>query len=95
MKIGAPTETIKGEKRVAMTPSSAVQIQKLGHSCLIQSGAGNHAKFSDADYEAVGVSVVKTAKELWKQADIIIKVRPPSDTEVKRLNPSKTLISFA
>ena len=95
MKIGVPTETSKGEKRVAMTPSSAVQIQKLGHSCFIQSGAGNHAKFSDADYEAVGVSVVKTAKELWKQADIIIKVRPPSDVEVKKLNADKTLISFA
>ncbi|MEH6458123.1 MAG: Re/Si-specific NAD(P)(+) transhydrogenase subunit alpha [Cocleimonas sp.] len=95
MKVGVPTETSKGEMRVAMTPSSAVQIQKLGHTCLIQSGAGNHAKFSDTDYETAGVSVVKTAAELWKQADIIIKVRPPSDIEIKKLKKNKTLISFA
>ena len=95
MKVGVPTEISTGEMRVAMTPSSAVQIQKLGHTCLIQSGAGNHAKFSDADYEAAGVTVIKTAAELWKQADIIIKVRPPSVTEVKKLNANKTLISFA
>jgi len=95
MKVGVPTETSKGEMRVAMTPSSAVQIQKLGHTCLIQSGAGNHAKFSDADYEAAGVTVIKTAAELWKQADIVIKVRPPFVAEVKKLSADKTLISFA
>lgn len=95
MKIGVPTETNKGEMRVAMTPNSAIQIQKLGHSCLIQSGAGSLAKFSDADYEAVGVKVIKTAAELWKQADVISKVRPPTDSEIKKLNADKTLISFA
>lgn len=95
MKIGVPTETTAGEMRVAMTPSSAEQIQKLGHTCLIQSGAGKNAQFSDADYEAAGVTVVKTAAELWKQADVIAKVRPPSVTETKKLNKDKTLISFA
>ncbi len=95
MKIGVPTETTAGEMRVAMTPSSAEQIQKLGHTCLIQSGAGKNAQFSDADYEAAGVTVVKTAAELWKQADVIAKVRPPSATETKKLNKDKTLISFA
>ena len=95
MRIGVPTETIKDEMRVAMTPSSALQIQKLGHSCLIQSGAGVNAKFSDADYEAAGVTILKTAQELWQQSDIIIKVRPPSDTEISKLKEDKTLISFA
>lgn len=95
MKIGVPTETIANEMRVAMTPSSAQQIQKLGHTCLIQSGAGKNAQFSDADYEAVGVTIVKTAAELWKQSDVIAKVRPPSDAETKKLNKKKTLISFA
>ena len=94
MKIGVPTETATGEMRVAMTPSSAAHIQKLGHTCLIQSKAGANAQFSDADYEAAGVTVVKTAAELWKQADVIAKVRPPSSTEIKRLDKSKTLISF-
>ncbi|MBB97198.1 MAG: NAD(P)(+) transhydrogenase (Re/Si-specific) subunit alpha [Rhodobacteraceae bacterium] len=94
MKIGTPKEVFEGEARVAMTPDSARQLQKLGHECLIESGAGLAAGFSDAAYEEAGVEVIKTAAQLYKAADIIAKVRPPSDTEVKRLGPSKTLISF-
>ncbi|SFQ95521.1 NAD(P) transhydrogenase subunit alpha [Poseidonocella sedimentorum] len=77
-----------------MTPDSALQLQKLGYDCIIESGAGVAAGFADADYEAAGVAVAKTAAALWKDADIIAKVRPPTDTEVKRLNGDKTLISF-
>ena len=94
MKIATPTETFAGEARVAMTPESAAQLQKLGHSCMIQAGAGLAAGFSDADYEAAGVDVVKTAATLWKNADVIAKVRAPSDAEMKKLGKGKTLISF-
>ena len=94
MKIGTPKETFEGEARVAMTPESAGQLQKLGHECLIETGAGALAGFSDADYEAAGVQVVKTAAALWKNADVVAKVRPPSDAEMKRLRKDQTLISF-
>ena len=49
MKIGAPKELARGEARVALTPESAQQIQKLGHECLIESGAGRLAGFDDED----------------------------------------------
>ena len=94
MKIGTPKETFIGEARVAMTPESALQLQKLGHECLIETGAGLAAGFSDALYKDAGVAVVKTAAALWKAADTIAKVRPPNDTEAKRLSDGKTLISF-
>ncbi|RZO34126.1 MAG: Re/Si-specific NAD(P)(+) transhydrogenase subunit alpha, partial [Rhodobacteraceae bacterium] len=94
MKIGTPKETFVGEARVAMTPESALQLQKLGHECLIETGAGQAAGFSDAVYKDAGVKVVKTAAALWKAADTIAKVRPPNDTEAKRLSDGKTLISF-
>ena len=94
MKIGTPKETFVGEARVAMTPESALQLQKLGHECLIETGAGQAAGFSDALYKDAGVTVVKTAAALWKAADTIAKVRPPNDTEAKRLSDGKTLISF-
>jgi len=94
VKIGVPKETFSGENRVAMTPESAVQLQKLGHECLIEKGAGAAAGFSDAAYEAVGVKVAKTAASLWKEADVIAKVRVPNETELKRLTKDKTLISF-
>ncbi len=94
MRIGAPKETFAGENRVAMTPASALELKKLGHDCVIETGAGAAAGFSDASYEAAGVEVVKTAAALWKAADIVAKVRPPSDAEVKRLREGQTLISF-
>ncbi|GAB4266070.1 MAG: Re/Si-specific NAD(P)(+) transhydrogenase subunit alpha [Pararhodobacter sp.] len=94
MKIGAPKEIFPGENRVAMTPDSARQLQKLGHSCVIESGAGAAAGFEDDAYEAAGVEVVKTAAALFKAADVVVKVREPSEAEVKRLREGQTLISF-
>ncbi|MEM9524804.1 MAG: Re/Si-specific NAD(P)(+) transhydrogenase subunit alpha, partial [Pseudomonadota bacterium] len=94
MKIGAPKEIFEGEARVAMTPESALQLQKLGYECAIESGAGAGAGFSDQSYKDAGVEVIKTAAALFKAADIVVKVRPPSETEAKRLTKGQTLISF-
>ncbi len=94
MKIGTPKEIYEGEARVAMTPDSALQLQKLGYECVVETGAGDKAGFSDAAYKEAGVEVVKTAAALWKAADIVAKVRVPSDAEMKRLRDGQTLISF-
>lgn len=94
MKIGTPKEVLEGEARVAMTPDSARQLQKLGYECAIETGAGALAGFSDALYKEAGVEVVKTAAALFKACDIIAKVRVPTDAEVKRLSEGQTLISF-
>ena len=94
LKIGAPKEVFEGEARVAMTPQSALQLQKLGYECLIEAGAGKLAGFSDAAYKDAGVEVVRGAVALWKAADVITKVRPPNKTEARRLTKGKTLISF-
>ena len=94
MKIGTPKEIAAGENRVAMTPESARQLQKLGYECAIETGAGEQAGFSDAMYKEAGVEIIKTPAALWKASDIIAKVRIPTDTELKRLTKHKTLISF-
>ena len=94
MRIGTPKELFKGENRVAMTPDSAKQLQKLGHECVIETKAGLAAGFSDQDYKGAGVEVVKTAAALWKAADIVVKVRQPEEVELKRLRKDLTLISF-
>ena len=94
MKIGAPKEIFQGENRVAMTPDSALQLQKLGHQCFVEKGAGLAAGLSDAAYEAAGVTVVKTAADLFKSVDVVAKVRPPEPAEAKRLTKDHTLISF-
>jgi NAD(P) transhydrogenase subunit alpha len=94
MKIGAPKETFAGEARVAMTPESALLIQKLGHECMIETGAGAAAGFSDKAYKDAGVEVVKTAAALWKGADVVAKVRQPSAAEAKKMRKDQLLISF-
>lgn len=94
MKIGSPKEVFAGEARVAMTPDSALQLQKLGYDCLVEAGAGIAAGFTDEAYRTAGVTVVDSAAELWDEADIIAKVRPPETLEAERLTPGKTLISF-
>ncbi len=94
MKIGVPKEIAEGEARVAMTPDSAQLLQKLGYDCAIEAGAGAAAGFSDAAYAAAGVEIVADAAGVFAGADVIAKVRPPHEREIKRLRAGQTLISF-
>ncbi|MBC6436700.1 MAG: Re/Si-specific NAD(P)(+) transhydrogenase subunit alpha [Rhodobacteraceae bacterium] len=94
MKIGAPKEIEPGEARVAITPDSALQLQKLGHECAIETGAGEAAGFSDAAYEVASVQIHKTAASLWDAVDVVAKVRPPTETEARNLTHGQLLISF-
>ena len=83
MKIGAPKETFDGEKRVAMTPQSAAALKKLGYDCLIEAGAGDAARFSDASYAEAGVDGgAGRGGALGARRDIVAKVRAPSTAEV-------------
>jgi NAD(P) transhydrogenase subunit alpha len=94
LKIGTPKETFEGENRVAMTPESALQLQKLGHSCMIEAGAGEAAGFSNDKYVEAGVEVIDTAAELWETADVVAKVRVPNTEEMAMMRSDQTLISF-
>ena len=85
---------MEGEARVAMTPQSARDLVKLGHACLVEAGAGAKAGFADAAYEEAGVTVVPDAEALWKEAEVVAKVRPPTDDEVARTREGQLLISF-
>nr|WP_207623734.1 Re/Si-specific NAD(P)(+) transhydrogenase subunit alpha [Rhodobacter calidifons] len=94
VKIGALTEVFPGENRVAMTPDSATQLAKLGHTACIQAGAGAKAGFSDAAYAAAGVEVLPDAASVIAAADVIVKVRGPDAQELAALRDGQTLISF-
>ncbi|CAM5472705.1 Re/Si-specific NAD(P)(+) transhydrogenase subunit alpha [Frigidibacter albus] len=94
MKIGAPKEIFPGEARVAMTPDSALQLQKLGHECFVEAGAGQGAGISDAAYAGAGVTVLQDAAALFAAVDVVAKVRPPVEAEVQMLRAGQTLISF-
>ena len=94
MYLGSPKELAAGEARVALTPDSALQLQKLGIRCVIETGAGSLAGFSDQLYRSAGVTVVEDAAALYATAEVIAKVRPPEEQEISRLGKGKTLISF-
>ena len=83
-----------GESRVAMTPDSARQLQKLGYICVLETGAGEASGFSDSDYRDVGCEIAETTRELWDSCDIIAKVRAPVDDEANKFRDGQTLISF-
>ncbi len=93
-RIGVPKEIYEGECRVAATPDTAKKLQKLGFQVLIESGAGLKADFPDETYLAAGCEIAPDAKTLWEKAEIILKVRQPSDEETDFLTEGKTLISF-
>ncbi len=94
MKIGAVGEIFEGENRVALTPDSAVQLQKLGHACVVESGAGARAGFSDDAYAKAGVEVLPSAAAVFGAADVVVKVRGPEPSEIALLRQGQTLISF-
>ena len=93
-KIGIPKETYPNECRAAATPDTAQKLQKLGFEVLVESGAGVNANFPDSAYEAAECQIVPDATTLWSEADIILKVRPPSPEEVEAMPMGKTLIGF-
>ncbi len=86
MKIGIPKEIHPGEKRVATTPDVAERIIKMGFEVNIESGAGLESNFSDEAYRKVGCSIRKNAKTLWKNSDLIMKVRAPEQNEALGIN---------
>ena len=94
MKFGALRETSDGENRVALTPNSARQIQKLGHTCVVQSGAGKAAEFSDDDYRAADVEVLDSADAVIAAVDVVAKVLPPTEDELSKMRSGQTVISF-
>ncbi|MDE2913825.1 MAG: Re/Si-specific NAD(P)(+) transhydrogenase subunit alpha [Paracoccaceae bacterium] len=94
MRVGAPSEIHAGETRVAMTPSTVRQFSGLGHTSLLQSGAGSAAGFSDSEYVEAGAEIVASTEDLWRQSDVVVKVRPPDESELANLRKDQFQIGF-
>jgi len=94
LTIGVPRETLAGEKRVATVPEVVEKLIKLGFKITVETGAGDAANCGDDAYRAAGATIAANAAELFATADIVFKVRAPSDEEVALLREGTTLISF-
>jgi NAD(P) transhydrogenase subunit alpha len=94
MRLAVPKETREGETRVAATPESVKKFKGLGLDVVVQAGAGAGAKIADADYIAAGASVAPDAASTYKDADIVLKVRGPEQSEIAQFKNGAVLASL-
>lgn len=95
MKLSVPKELLPTEKRVAISPDNIHALKKLGYQVSVQSGAGEQANFTDINFEKVGANLVDDPSKLLGDADLVLKINPPTTEEVSLFKEGATLISFA
>src|SRR5262247_1441960 len=83
MRIAVAREAGAGEARVAATPDTVKRMNALGADVVVQAGAGTASGILDADYEAAGATIAPTIQEAVRDADVVLKVRRPSEAEVR------------
>lgn len=99
MRLAVAKEIEVSERRVALIPDVVSRLVKQGFDVWVEAGAGDRAYFPDADYEAVGAQIVSDREKLWREADILLKVRPPQAdqdgrSEVDLLRDGSVLVGF-
>src|SRR5262245_43219688 len=90
MKIGVPKETAEGERRVALVPDVVKALSAKELEVAVEPGAGEGAAHPDSEYTEAGAKIDGDA---WG-ADIVLKVNPPSEEELGRLDQGQVLIGF-
>ncbi len=94
LKISIPKETAAHEKRVAVSPETVKKLIALSCQITIESGAGEHAAYTDAAYRDAGAKIVKGFTDTVKGADIILKVQAPNAGELKDIRNGALLIAM-
>ena len=91
--IGVPRENQKQEKRVPLTPETVSLLVESGYRVLVEAGAGQTINYTDTYYAESGAEIVDSAEEVF-QADLILKILPPTLEEVSMMRPRATVFSF-
>lgn len=94
MRVGIPTEVKNNENRVAIAEAGVFELTRRGHEVLIQSGAGLGSAITDEAYRAAGATIVPTAEEVWGQADMILKVKEPLESEYGLMREGQILFTY-
>lgn len=94
MIIGVPKEIKTQESRVAVTPAGVTELTKNGHKVYVEHGAGNLSGFSDDAYKAAGANIETSAENVWKNAQMIIKVKEPLVGEYRYFRPDLNLFTY-
>jgi alanine dehydrogenase len=94
MTIGIPKEIKEQEGRVGLLPSSACVLTNRGHTVLVQRNAGVGSGYPDEDYAKAGAEIVDSAEEIFKRADMIVKVKEPLPAEWPLLRKDQILFTY-
>lgn len=94
MRVGVPKEIKVLEYRVGMVPAGVRELVHDGHEVVIETGAGGGIGMMDADYEAAGARIVGSAKEVFAQADLVVKVKEPQAAECAMLRADQVLFTY-
>ena len=94
MIIGVPKEVKEQEFRVALLPSAAYQLISRGHHVLVEHGAGVGSGYPDAEYEKAGATLIADHAEVFRQAELIVKVKEPQPSEIPLLRPGQVLFTY-
>jgi alanine dehydrogenase len=94
MRIGVPKEIKVHEYRVGLTPAGVRELVAAGHTVAVETGAGAGIGMDDRAYEVAGAGIVKTAKEVFDSADMVVKVKEPQLQECRMLRAGQVLFTY-
>src|SRR5215210_3643549 len=94
MIIGVPKEIKTNENRIALVPAGAEALVTAGHTVVVERGAGEGSGFPDEMYTAVGARIAPDAASVWKQAEMIMKVKEPIEREWPHMRRGQTIFTY-
>jgi alanine dehydrogenase len=94
MKIGVPKEIKTNENRIALVPAGAEALVAAGHSVLVEKGGGEGSGFADEMYTAVGARIAPDAASVWKDSDMIMKVKEPIAQEWPHMRAGQLIFTY-
>ena len=94
MKIGVPKEIKTNENRIALVPAGAETLIGAGHSVLVEAGAGLGSGFSDEDFTSVGATIAPDADAVWRDSEMIMKVKEPIKVEWPRMRKGQLVFTY-
>ncbi len=94
MIIGVPKEIKTHENRVSLLPGGVLQFKRNGHRVLVEKGAGEGSGFPDQAYADAGAEIVTDIEKLWKESEMIMKVKEPIKVEYSRMREGQILFTY-
>ena len=94
MIIGVPKEVKDHESRVGVTPAGVKALVEAGHTALVETNAGTLSAFVDDEYQAAGAEIVGSAYDVWRLADMVVKVKEPTEKEYRHFREGLVLFTY-